>query len=288
MRQDEYSVDGALMYLDEFFVDPTYDRPGNSPLMMAVSVNVPHYPFQCPEELFTYYMRRVSPRVETLPENFECNDYFKVNIGEDVTHREAHRATAAYYGMIEWADQQFGRVVKRLEELNVLDDFIVIFLSDHGEMLGEKGLWEKQQYFDPSVRVPFFISLPGQAGTGRIVNENVSLVDLFPTICDLVDVPVPEGLDGRSLVPLMNGSSEGWPNEVYSELNHKENGPSGMVKENQLKYFRFDGRDWPEQLFDMESDPQENHNLINDPSRLDDVERLRAKLDVFMRNGNIT
>ena len=97
-------------------------------------------------------MRRVEPYVEDLPSNFDCHEFFKVKIGEDVTYREAHRATAAYYGMIEWVDMQYTRVISKLEEKNVLDDFVVVFLSDHGEMLGQKGLWEKQQYFDASVR----------------------------------------------------------------------------------------------------------------------------------------
>jgi len=170
MRQDKYTVDGALMYLDEFFADPSYDRTGDGPLFLAVSLNCPHYPFQCPEELFSYYLRRVEPIVEDLPEKFECNDYFKVKIGKDVTYREAHRATAAYYGMIEWADNQFGRVISKLEWLNVLEDFVVVFLTDHGEMLGVKGLWEKQQYFDASVRVPFFISWPQRFPQGCDLN----------------------------------------------------------------------------------------------------------------------
>jgi len=162
-------------------------------------------------------MQRVKPRVEDLPKNFDCHDYFKIKVGEDVTYREAHRATAAYYGMIEWTDMQFGRVISKLEALNVLDDFVVVFLSDHGEMLGEKGLWEKQQYFDASVRVPFFISRPQKFNQGSaIIQENVSLVDLFPTLCELAQVPIPNGLDGRSLVPLMEGRADDWPNEVYS------------------------------------------------------------------------
>ena len=166
--------------------------------------------------------------------------------------------------LAKWADTQFGRVISKLEALNVLDDFVIVFLSDHGEMLGEKGLWEKQQYFDSSVRVPFFISLPQKFNRGSsIIKENVSLVDLFPTLCEIAQVPIPSGLDGRSLVPLMEGRSDGWSNEVYSELYHPLNGPSVMVKQDNMKYFRFEGRDWPEQLFNLDADPSENHNLID-------------------------
>ena len=109
--------------------------------------------------------------------------------------------------MIEWVDRQYGRVIAKLEELNVRDDLVIAFLSDHGEMLGQKGLWEKQQF-------------------------------------------------------LLNG-------------------PSEMVKQDHLKHFRFHGRAWPEQLFDLAADPNENRNLIDDPAYAADLQRLRARLDAF-------
>ena len=281
MKQDRYSVDGMLQFLDEYFASENYDRPGAQPLLLAVSLSCPHYPFQCPKELFDYYLRRVEPIEEDLPETFDCHELFKVKIGEDVTYREAHRATAAYYGMVEWLDAQFGRVIDQLEHLNALDDFIVVYLSDHGEMLGEKGLWEKQQYFDASVRVPFSIWSPRHFEGGRIVHDNVSLVDLFPTLCELAHVPIPDGLDGRSVVSLARGECEDWPNTVYSELWKVHNGPSGMIKEGNLKYFRFTEQPWPEQLFDLGSDLSERKNLIADPAYAADLARLRARLDVL-------
>jgi choline-sulfatase len=284
MQQDRYSVEGALMILDEYFVDEVHDRPGDRPLLLAVSLSCPHYPYQCPEDLFNYYMRSVEPYVEDLPSNFDCHEFFKVKIGEDVTYREAHRATAAYYGMIEWVDMQYTRVISKLEEMNVLDDFVVVFLSDHGEMLGQKGLWEKQQYFEASVRVPFSISWPQRFPRGcDIVQQNVSLVDLFPTLCEIANVPIPDGLDGRTLVPLMEGRADGWRNEVYSELYHPFNGPSAMVKRDFLKYFRFEGKGWPDQLFDLAVDPGENRNLIDDAAYADDLAELRAKLNAFLK-----
>ena len=287
LAQDQYTTDGTLLFLDEYFAGPQYDRPGTAPLLMALSLNSPHYPYQCSKELFTYYLRRVEPYVEPLPDTFDCADFFKIQVGSDVELREARRATAAYYGMVETVDRQYARVLDKLEELGVRDEFIVVFLSDHGEMLGQKGLWEKQQYFEGSARVPFSISGPsGSTSLRSTVTENVSLVDLFPTICDLVDVPIPQGLDGTSLVPLMDpaaasGGAPPSPRAVYSELYHVLNGPSEMIREGALKYFRFNGRGWPEQLFDLEADPEERHNLIDDPAYSARLAGLRAKLDAF-------
>ena len=282
LAQDYYSTDGALLFLDEYFVDKEYDRPGNDPLLMAVSLNSPHYPYQCSDELFSYYLRRVEPYMEELQDNFDCHEFFKVRVGEDVTPRDVRRATAAYYGMVETVDQQYARVINRLEEIGVLDDFIIIFLSDHGEMLGQKGIWHKLQFFDGAARVPFSITAPNILTHAKnSITENVSLVDLFPTLCELVDIPVPEGLDGRSLVPLIQGKADNWVNEVYSEMYHSLNGPGEMVKVDNLKYFRCLERDWPEQLFDLGKDPQECTNLINDPAYAADLSRLRKKLDSF-------
>lgn len=280
MLHDEYAVDGALLFLEEYFVNASYDRPTPNPLCMAVSLWSPHYPYQCPLDLFNHYMQRVEPIVEELNDKFECLDFFKVRLGEDVTYRQAHRATAAYYGMIDWMDQQFGRVIEKLEHLNVLDDFIIVFLSDHGEMLGTKGLWEKQQYFDASARVPFCIWYPRRfEREHQVIEQNVSLVDLFPTLCELVDIPIPDELDGRSLVRLIKGHDKDWPNTVYSELWKAQNGPSVMVKEGDLKYFRVDnGEGWPEQLFDLAKDREERHNLIDDPVYVEALERLRSKV----------
>ena len=182
--------------------------------------------------------------------------------------------------MIDWMDQQFGRVIEKLEHLNVLDDFIIVFLSDHGEMLGTKGLWEKQQYFDASARVPLSIWYPKRfERKHQVIEQNVSLVDLFPTLCELADIPIPDELDGRSLVQLIEGEDEDWPNTVYSELWKAQNGPSVMVKEGDLKYFRVDnGEGWPEQLFDLAKDREERHNLIDDPVYAEALGKLRSKV----------
>ena len=293
MQHDRYCVDGALIYLDEYFVNEMWDRTDPAPLLLAVSLWSPHYPYKCPDDLFAHYLRRVEPFEEDVPEHFDTPDAFKVPIGEAVTNREAHRATAAYYGMIEWMDGQFGRVIDKLEELDVLDDFAVVFLSDHGEMLGQKGLWEKQQYFEGSARVPFAVQWPQRfPNGGATVQRNVSLVDLFPTLCDIANVPIPGGLDGRSVVPLMEGQTDDWPDDVYSELWDARNGPSVMVKHGDLKLFRFDGHwgilkrdgdtlDCPQQLYDLARDPDERVNRIDDASYADRLADLRARLDAL-------
>jgi choline-sulfatase len=150
-------------------------------------------------------------------------------------------------------------------------------------MLGTKGLWEKQSYFEASVRVPFFIWYPERFGREpRTIDQNISLVDLFPTLCDLVEIPIPEECDGRSVVPLLEGQTAGWPDVVYSELWRAHNGPSVMIKAGSLKYFRFDKEQgWPEQLFDLSADPDERRNLIDDPTYDRAITALRQRADAL-------
>ena len=109
------------------------------------------------------------------------------------------RATAAYYGMIETIDEYYGIVLDALEAAGQnLDEWIIIYTSDHGEMLGEHGIWEKQKFFEASVGVPLFIRWPAGFGSeGRTVTENVNLCDLFATLCDFTGVPTP-GRFGQS------------------------------------------------------------------------------------------
>ena len=149
-----------------------------------------------------------------------------------------------------------------------LDDWIIIYTSDHGEMLGEHALWEKTKFFEGSAKVPLIIRLPGGANGGRIVEENVNLCDLFATLCDLTDVPAVDGLDSRSLAPLLNGDSTTWNNETISHYggtnlgheDHFDRYENLMIKRDQLKY-QYYGREMPEVLFDLSVRPGRNHKF---------------------------
>jgi choline-sulfatase len=181
---------------------------------------------------------------------------------------------AAYYAMVETIDALYGTVLDTIESVGQdLDDWIVIYCSDHGEMLGEHGIWEKQKFFEGSVRVPLIVRWPARFAQGRVVEENVSLCDLFATLCDLAGLPIPAGLDSRSLVPLMRGDASTWENEAVSQF-----GPTNlMIKRDQLKY-QYYGPDMPEVLFDLDADPGETRNWIDEPGYAKHVEAFRQRL----------
>jgi choline-sulfatase len=288
-EKDAYALDGALRFVKQYFSDPMYDKATpDRPLLLKVSFNRPHYPYFTDEQKFTYYLNRVQPYI--VGDTFD-HPFLKerqVQPGIDVSERELYRATAAYYGMIEEIDEDFKKVADALEMVGQnLDDWVVIYTSDHGEMLGEHGIWEKQKFFEASVRVPLIIRYPKRF-EHRIVTENVNLCDLFATLCDLTSISPPANLDSRNLVPIMEGDVDLWDNETIShfgmdcpskrKLFGRENGANLMIKRHELKY-QYYGENMSEVLFDLHVDPRETINFIDYPEYASRVEAFRKRRD---------
>lgn len=258
---DQFTLNAALNFIRRYFIDSEYDNATpDDPLMLKVSFARPHYPYFTDQDRFEYYLNRV--QLFTGQEVFEHPVLAEKNLtpGVDVCERDIRRALAAYYGMIESMDDDFQKILNALEFAGQnLDDWIIVYLSDHGEMLGEHCVWEKFKFFEGSVRTPLVIRWPKRFAGGSRVTENVSLCDLFATLCDMCDLPVPEGLDSRSLAPLMDGDAVGWDNIVSAEYW----GTHLMIKRDHLKY-QWYGPDVPEVLFDLKSDPGETTNCISE------------------------
>ena len=175
--------------------------------------------------------------------------------------------------MVETIDDHYQSVLSALEHVGQnLDEWIIIYTSDHGEMLGQHGIWEKQKFFEASARVPLIIRSP-QHFEPITVRENVNLCDLFATLCDLVDIPCPSGLDSRSLVSLMTGQNDDWSNETVSQFGST----NLMIKQDHLKY-QYYGRNGPEVLFNLKIDPSETKNFIDHPDYTDAVQQFRQRL----------
>ena len=279
-RFDDRATQAALDWVEDTFVAPHYDRPtSHLPHCLKLSLLQPHYPFFTDEAKFKYYLNRVPINVDL--ERFDHPVLEKTQAGRvpvTASARDVRRATAAYYGMVETVDSLYGNVLRALENAGQnLDEWIIVYTSDHGEMLGQHGIWEKTSFFEGSVRVPLIIRWPEKFAP-RVVDENVNLCDLFATLCDLAEVPLPndeatvfgKGLDSRSLVPLMNGETARWDNETVSQLRGKL-----MIKRDDLKYCYYP--DAPEVLFDLSVDNGETRNLIDEPRHAEAVAAFRAR-----------
>ena len=273
-ERDRFAVNGALQYIDMFFNGADYDRQTpDRPLFLKVSLSIPHYPYKCDEDKFRYYINRVNPYDE------ERSDHPGLQFGrhdDTITPREIRRATAAYYGLVEQADEWFGQVLDEIERAGQdLDDWIIVFTSDHGDMLGEHGIFHKVVFYEGSARVPLFIRMPRRFSGGRDVDKNVNLCDLFATLCELCALPVPENLDSRSLTPLLDGNERPeWQNESVSVIG---NPATVMIKQDDLKYMYY-GSGAPEILFDLAADPKESRSVIDEPRYATQLAHFRKRL----------
>lgn len=284
--QDRRVIEGVEQYVREFFSSPYYDRgQPDTPLLLKTSLIQPHYPyFTDSEELFTYYLNRVDPYIED-PEEFHpvmSHTGRRVTPGKSASEREIRRATAAYYAMTERIDELFGRVLDALEANGEdLDEWVIVFTSDHGEFLGQRGMWGKNSFYEESVNVPLVIRYPARF-EGGVIEENVSLCDLYATICEVTEVSLPPSLDSRSLLPLLSGDTDGWMNEAISQRVSNGALQSGvdrdhlMIKRDELKYCYY-GEDEAEVLFDLECDPSETTNYAGKPQYADDLLQFRER-----------
>jgi len=227
----------------------------------------------CPElePLYHKYIRRDLPvppftrdDYERLPEHIRrLHQYHRAD--QRIFSTDYHRhELALYLARVEYADRQIGRILACLEESGLADRTAVIVTADHGEMMGHHGLWGKMNFYEPAVRVPLYIRVPGVSA--GIVSQSVSLVDLLPTIAELTGAEVSFPVDGRSLLPLLEDpSTPSAGPAIFSEY-HGYLSPSSMymAMRGQLKYCHYLRE--PCELYDLSSDPGECRNLVEDPA----------------------
>jgi len=182
-----------------------------------------------------------------------------------------------YYGMVYDLDRRIAELLSLLEGAGVLDDTAVVVASDHGDMLGDRGMVQKRYFYERSVRTPLIFALPAKWRQGARVDGSVSLLDLFPTFCDMVGVEAPRDLPGQSLLPSLTGNAEPDPRTIYGEY-HGEgvHAPCFMAVEGRLKYIYVHG--FEERLYNLDADPQERVNLALSADWSSETIRMRTKL----------
>jgi arylsulfatase A-like enzyme len=196
------------------------------------------------------------------------------------TDRQRREMKAAYYATIEHIDAEFGRLLDWLEQTGELENTLVIFNADHGDMGGDHGLFQKGAYlYDPAIRVPLILSWPGHIASGRVTDALVEQVDIVPTIHELLGMPIPERVQGRSLLPLLTGEKtvHDFREGVYCEYYNSnpirtepewQHAYATMWRTRQHKIVVYHGDELGE-LYDLEKDPNEFENRWNDPDYRD-------------------
>jgi choline-sulfatase len=264
-----------------------------APFGMVVSFHHPHDPFHVRQEYWDRY-EGVDIPIPASPEHLDATRSVMDRWANEAHETERYdltdpgsltRMRRAYLAAVSYVDDLLGDLLTVLRETGELDRTIVVFTSDHGDMLGERQMVQKRCFYEWSVRVPLLVRLPGGAEAGRRVAEPVSLVDLLPTLLDLTGVSA-EGrapIDGDSLVPELTGHPRDEERPVFSEYHlEKVWAPCFMVRRGRWKYIHVHGH--PGQLFDLATDPGEWDDLSGRPETAEVEAELRdlvfARFDV--------
>jgi len=291
-----WTTERALDFLDER--DPT------RPFFLNLSYVRPHTPFDSPPTYFEQYVDRDLP---TPPVGDWSDEWFGEYLSDrpaadawiaDLPDRVVHRARAAYLGLVTQIDHQLKRVFDRLQVQGEWENTLVVFTSDHGEMLGDHHLWRKSYPFEGSARVPLIVRPPASMDVerGAVRHQPVGLHDLMSTMLDATGVDVPDTVEGRSLVELLRGEPNDWRRFYHGEhapIYAPENGTQFLVSET-AKYV-WNTVTGDELLFDLSEDPRETADRSDDPAYADRltamrdalVDRLVDRNEEFVRNGDL-
>jgi choline-sulfatase len=262
-----------------------YDRP--EPFLLKVSFARPHSPYDPPLRFMEMYKEddMPKPHVGKWAERYAAveqpfkNTLWHGDLGTD----QARRSRRGYYGSVSFIDEQIGRIVHALERRGMLENTFIMFTADHGDMTGDHHLWRKSYAYEASARVPYLVRWPKLMGMndrrGQTITQPVELRDWLPTFLDVAGAPIPDHLDGKSLLPLLSGQTDGWRDVIdlehdvcYDKRNHWNALTDGRHK---YIFHAFDGS---EQLFDLHNDPGELNDLASEPAQAAVLKRWRRRM----------
>lgn len=280
---DAWVTDKALNYLRE--------RPQDQPFFLVVGWFGPHPPFLIPEPYYSMYDADeaiMPPNFGPQPNKPQANEtsfYRQLFRDQGEDWEDWKKSMAVYWGYCTLIDDQVGRLIKALEDENILDDTLVIYLSDHGEQLGSQGLWQKMMPYEEGLRVPLIFRLPGVIEPGLRSQATVSLIDIVPTILSIVGEDVPADMQGVDLSPAFKDGKE-FQSDAYRFSEHKPLGDWHKTVEWRLvvddRYKYVWNQDDMDEFYDLKLDPYELENRIEDEILMAELERLQDRLERWM------
>ena len=260
---------------------------------LAVGFNKPHLPFYAPSKYFDLYppqtfsvpvdssLPQDAPNIASNPKGLKgYQDISKYPPFDDEKTLELIRAYAA---TTSYMDAQVGHVLKQLDTLGLTENTVVVLWGDHGFHLGEHGLWRKNTLFEDSVRSPLIVSVPGQTSANAKTDALVELIDIYPTLCDVCQLPIPQ-LEGISLMPVIEQPTRPWKTAAFSQLARGSNIHGYSIRTQRYRYTEW-GQNGSRgvELYDYEANPDETVNIAGLPENAELVAHLSERLQAGWR-----
>lgn len=281
-NQLEYDDEVAFLASQKLYqLSREHDDPARRPWCLTVSFTHPHDPFVARRSYWDLYedCAHLEPTVGFIPHEkqdphsqrlYVASDYASF----DIQPEQVRRSRRGYFANISYIDDKVGELLDTLARTRMADDTVILFCSDHGEMLGERGLWFKMNFYEGSARVPLMVA--GGGVPSGLVTTPVSNLDICPTLCDLAGIDMSAIMpwtDGRSLLPLAKGEARAEPVliEYAAEGSYA---PMVAIRDGRFKFVHCELD--PPQLFDLDAGPLEKTNLAGDPAYADLVGKFMA------------
>lgn len=275
-----WTADVATRFID------SYSNP--DPFFLKVSFARPHSPYDPPQRWWDFFAKRDLPKARVAPwadkyaqRNSEKADIWRGRLPDDVVRQSRQ----GYYGSVAFLDEQIGRIVESLEKRRILDETLIVFISDHGDMTGDHNLWRKSYAYEASARIPMMVRGPG-AQRGKVESAPAEIRDVLPTFVEAAGGAVPRQVEGQSLLRLKRDFIDLEHDVCYDESNHWN-----ALTDGRRKYI-YHAQTGEEQFFDLEKDPMEMNDLAGSSAetatwRARMVAHLEIRGEQWVRGGKL-
>jgi iduronate 2-sulfatase len=288
LRDDQHKDGKNVRHIAKWLEDKSH---GDKPFFITCGIQKPHVPFWAPQKYFDQYpldaiRYRPTPTDDwknrpkmAMVKRFQAFG-FELGKENDKLRREYMQA---YHACITFIDAQIGLLLNALKRSGHWDDTIIVFTSDHGYHLGEHSMWGKVTLFEECARVPMIVRVPGRTQDGSHTEGLVELLDIFPTLTDLCGIEAPHKLQGKSFAALLDDPHGAGKDVVYTVVS-RGSSLGRSIRTKQWRYAEWGGRDNAE-LYDLQSDPHEDHNLAEDAPRRKQRQKMHMLLGQVQRQA---
>ena len=258
----------------------------NTRFFLAVGFRKPHLPFDAPKKYYDLYkgVNFNFPLSSSIPKNAPAiansklgsfSEFQDIPAEGPLSDEKTFELIRGYAASTSYMDAQVGRVLEQLDALQLTENTAIVFASDHGFHVGDHGIWRKYTLFEFSLRSPLIVSVPGQTYQGVKTNALTELVDIYPTLCDACQIPIPSQLEGISMIPVIEQPARPWKTAAFSQIQSRGN----SIRTEQHRYTEWgnNGRNGRE-LYDYHADPNETVNIVDLPENAELVTHLSEQL----------